>query len=364
MGFGAYDYYNYYGDLVSDYSYDYYDWICSETSCQLCDVLTSECCDPDVDVNCFLPDSCFNNPCLSGGTCITSRTIDDRPDFTCVCLPGLTGKYCQLVNDYFLGAERLAVALMNPPAVLGGLGGVGLNIPAGQGAPPLPPAIAVLSEMQRRLSPPPPPPPPPSPSPGQQSGSASSGQQYGYSDNQQDNGQNVQKSYQQPQGQPDNSQQPYNNQMNAQPNSYSSSNQNFAQQPNGQLGYASNQINGQQSFNPSNGQMYAQQPTYQANNLISAQSPSRQPSYKAYNLMHAQPPSQQVNSQLGPIPGGGSKNGFQKPLAGHRKLALNQKVLNPQAASLSQVVNQQSIGTTTATPNYVTSTATLKKAYK
>ncbi|CAF0714152.1 unnamed protein product [Brachionus calyciflorus] len=163
MGFGAYDYYNYYGDLVSDYSYDYYDWICSETSCQLCDILTSECCDPDVDVNCFLPDTCFNNPCLSGGTCITARTVDDRPDFTCVCLPGLTGKYCQLVNDYFLGAERLAMALLNPPAVLGGLSGVGLNIPAGQGAPPIPPALAVLNEMQRRLGPVPPPMPPGAP---------------------------------------------------------------------------------------------------------------------------------------------------------------------------------------------------------
>lgn len=154
MGFGAYDYYNYYGDLVSDYSYDYYDWICSETSCQLCDILTSECCDPDVDVNCFLPDTCLNNPCLSGGTCITSKTIDDRPDFTCVCLPGLTGKYCQLVNDYFVGAERLAMAMLNPTAVLGGLGGLGLSIPTGPGAPPIPPVLAVLSEIQRRLTPP------------------------------------------------------------------------------------------------------------------------------------------------------------------------------------------------------------------
>lgn len=154
MGFGAYDYYNYYGDLVSDYSYDYYDWICSETSCQLCDILTSECCDPDVDVNCFLPDTCLNNPCLSGGTCISSKTVDDRPDFTCVCLPGLTGKYCQLVNDYFVGAERLAMAMLNPTSVLGGLGGLGLSIPTGPGVPPIPPILAVLSEIQQRLTPP------------------------------------------------------------------------------------------------------------------------------------------------------------------------------------------------------------------
>ena len=121
MGFGAYDYNDYYGEYVSDYAYDYYDWICSDTSCQLCDILTSECCDPAIDVNCFLPDSCLNNPCLSGGTCITTKTLDQQPDFICVCLPGLTGKYCQLVNDYFVGAEIAfapAVAAIGAGAVI------------------------------------------------------------------------------------------------------------------------------------------------------------------------------------------------------------------------------------------------------
>ena len=118
MGFGAYDYNDYYGEYVSDYAYDYYDWICSDTACQLCDILTSECCDPAIDVNCFLPDSCLNNPCLSGGTCITTRTLDNQPDFICVCLPGLTGKYCQLVNDYFVGAE---IAFAPAVAAVGGM---------------------------------------------------------------------------------------------------------------------------------------------------------------------------------------------------------------------------------------------------
>jgi hypothetical protein len=115
LGFGAYDYNDYYGDYASDYAYDYYDWVCSDQSCQLCDILTSECCDPELDVNCFLPDSCLNNPCLSGGTCITSVTLDGRPDFICVCLPGLTGKYCQLVNDYFIGAEIGMAPFLPPP---------------------------------------------------------------------------------------------------------------------------------------------------------------------------------------------------------------------------------------------------------
>lgn len=119
LGFGAYDYNDYYGDYVSDYAYDYYDWVCSEQICQLCDILTSECCDPDRDVNCFLPDSCLNNPCLSGGTCITTRTIDNRPDFICVCLPGLTGKYCQMVNDYFVGAEFLLPPVLPIPPPVG-----------------------------------------------------------------------------------------------------------------------------------------------------------------------------------------------------------------------------------------------------
>ena len=86
-----------------DYAaYDYYDWVCDATtdSCQLCDVLTGSCCDPKANDNCFLPDSCANNPCLSGGTCVTTRTRDNYPDFVCVCLRGLTGKYCQLVDDF------------------------------------------------------------------------------------------------------------------------------------------------------------------------------------------------------------------------------------------------------------------------
>ena len=92
-GIAAYD------EFMSDYAYDYYDWVCSEKSCQLCDILTNECCDPDRDVNCFLADSCQHNPCLSGGSCISTRTLDNRADFVCICLPGLTGKYCQLVNE-------------------------------------------------------------------------------------------------------------------------------------------------------------------------------------------------------------------------------------------------------------------------
>lgn len=113
-GFGQYDYNDYYGDYVGDYNYDYYDWVCTTNppNCQLCNILGSECCDPANDVNCFLPDTCLNNPCLAGGTCITTKTIDDRPDFTCVCLPGLSGKYCQLATDYFVGAQFFAP----PPA--------------------------------------------------------------------------------------------------------------------------------------------------------------------------------------------------------------------------------------------------------
>jgi hypothetical protein len=130
IGFSAYDYNDYYGDYASDYAYDYYDWVCSEFACQLCNILTSECCDPTApaptgDPNCFLPDSCLNNPCLAGGTCITTRTIDDRPDFICVCLPGLTGKYCQLWNDYFVGADILPVPVPAPvPSSFGAPAGV------------------------------------------------------------------------------------------------------------------------------------------------------------------------------------------------------------------------------------------------
>ena len=95
------EYNEYYGDYSdADYAYDYYDWICSDKACTLCDILTSECCDPATDEHCFLPDSCLNNPCLAGGTCITTKTVDDRADFICVCLPGLTGKYCQLASEY------------------------------------------------------------------------------------------------------------------------------------------------------------------------------------------------------------------------------------------------------------------------
>jgi len=139
VGFGAYDYNDYFGDFVNDYAYDYYDWVCTETACQLCDILTSECCDPTINVNCFLPDSCLNNPCLSGGTCITTRTIAGQPDFVCVCLPGLTGKYCQLTNDYFVGAQVLPPPFMPPlvpapvPAVVPAVG-----IPTAPAAPPAP----------------------------------------------------------------------------------------------------------------------------------------------------------------------------------------------------------------------------------
>lgn len=117
QGFGQYDYNDYYGDYIGDYNYDYYDWVCTTNppNCQLCNILGSECCDPAVDTNCFLPDSCLNNPCLAGGTCITTKTIDDRPDFTCVCLPGLSGKYCQLATDYFVGAQFFSPPPMPVP---------------------------------------------------------------------------------------------------------------------------------------------------------------------------------------------------------------------------------------------------------
>jgi len=129
LGYGQYDYNDYYGDYANDYNYDYYDWVCSDTSCQLCDILTSECCNPNIDINCFLPDSCLNNPCLGGGTCITTRTVDLRPDFICVCLPGLTGKYCQLANDYFVGGNII------DPIMMAGLPPVGRPIGGGMGGP-------------------------------------------------------------------------------------------------------------------------------------------------------------------------------------------------------------------------------------
>lgn len=118
-GWGQYDYNDYYGDYVGDYNYDYYDWICTTApnNCQLCNILGSECCDPDVDSNCFLPDTCMNSPCLAGGTCIPTRTLDNRDDFTCICMPGLSGKYCQLATDYFVGAQFFAP----PPPPIGGI---------------------------------------------------------------------------------------------------------------------------------------------------------------------------------------------------------------------------------------------------
>lgn len=129
QGFGQYDYNDYYGDYIGDYNYDYYDWVCTTNppNCQLCNVLGSECCDPAQNTNCFLPDSCLNNPCLAGGTCVTVTTIDGRPDFTCICLPGLSGKYCQLATDYFVGAQFFAP----PPMPVVPPFGSPLPVPAG-----------------------------------------------------------------------------------------------------------------------------------------------------------------------------------------------------------------------------------------
>ena len=117
LGFRSYDYGDYYGGLTGDYNYDYYDWVCSETRCQLCNILGGECCDPDASPNCFLPDSCLNNPCLAGGSCVKTETIDGRPDFLCICLPGLTGKYCQITNDYIVDGflPRVPVGPAYPP---------------------------------------------------------------------------------------------------------------------------------------------------------------------------------------------------------------------------------------------------------
>jgi len=90
---------DYYSALLDYAAYDYYDWVCVGYECVLCDILTGECCSPD-EPNCFMPDTCANNPCLTGGTCITTRTVGGQPDFTCVCKSGLTGKYCQLRDDF------------------------------------------------------------------------------------------------------------------------------------------------------------------------------------------------------------------------------------------------------------------------
>ena len=118
------DYSEYYNAMLDYALYDYYDWVCVNRNCQLCDLLTGkhsfskykrnlmyirhfyfkyfkgECCNPATGPNCFLPDSCANNPCLAGGTCITTRTVDNRPDFVCTCKKGLTGKYCQLIDEF------------------------------------------------------------------------------------------------------------------------------------------------------------------------------------------------------------------------------------------------------------------------
>jgi len=105
---------DYYSALLDYAAYDYYDWVCTGNSCQLCDILTGQCCNPDTQANCFMPDSCVNNPCLTGGTCITTNTIDGRPDFTCVCKSGLTGKYCQLRDDF---APPILPVIAPPPAL-------------------------------------------------------------------------------------------------------------------------------------------------------------------------------------------------------------------------------------------------------
>ena len=123
LGRPTFDFADYYANFLADAAYDYYDWVCTGASCQLCDVLTGDCCDPNYDRNCFLPDSCANNPCLSGGTCISTLTVDFRPDFMCVCTAGLTGKYCQLIDEYSaavpvaaVGAAPVAAAAAAPAA--------------------------------------------------------------------------------------------------------------------------------------------------------------------------------------------------------------------------------------------------------
>ena len=118
-----------------DYAaYDYYDWVCAEGKCQICNVLTGgkfpffqiilqraemvafflikyifpfmdwligkACCNPLLHENCFLPDACHNSPCLNSGECVEEFTPDGYPDFECICINGLTGKYCHLVDDF------------------------------------------------------------------------------------------------------------------------------------------------------------------------------------------------------------------------------------------------------------------------
>jgi hypothetical protein len=88
------------GTFMDYAAYDYYDWVCSNGFCQICDVLSGVCCNPATQANCFLPDSCANNPCLSGGTCVNTLTVAGNRDFTCICQRGLTGKYCQLIDEF------------------------------------------------------------------------------------------------------------------------------------------------------------------------------------------------------------------------------------------------------------------------
>lgn len=149
LGFRSYDYGDYYGGLTGDYNYDYYDWVCSETRCQLCNILGGECCDPDANPNCFLPDSCLNNPCLAGGSCVTTQTIDGRPDFLCICLPGLTGKYCQITNDYIVDGwlPRIPIGPAFPP-----------HGPFPTPSQPMPPPPPNQMQPQSLFLPPPPPP--------------------------------------------------------------------------------------------------------------------------------------------------------------------------------------------------------------
>jgi len=129
-----FDYQDYYNAMLDYALYDYYDWVCSGTQCQLCDLLTGDCCDPAKSRNCFLPDSCANNPCLAGGTCITTRTVSNQPDFVCTCKKGLTGKYCQLIDEY------------DPPIVLPGVAPVAVPVPAPAPAP----APAPVAPTQQR----------------------------------------------------------------------------------------------------------------------------------------------------------------------------------------------------------------------
>ena len=115
VSFDSYDYNDYYGEYILDIAYDYYDWVCSGKMCVLCNLLEEICCDPEFDRNCFLSESCSDNPCLAGGTCINTRTIDNRHDFFCDCKPGLIGKYCQIPSDYFTDSEILDF-LTHPPS--------------------------------------------------------------------------------------------------------------------------------------------------------------------------------------------------------------------------------------------------------